>query len=83
MPVSLTPVANGKNVQSEKFLLFFGHLFFGTRVNILRPLPLPGVRIPILFQLFATGSLTPVAKLIPVVYLELLISPCIFKTNLK
>jgi hypothetical protein len=39
MPVSLTPVANGKNVQSEKFFIIFWTPFFGTRVNILRPLP--------------------------------------------
>jgi hypothetical protein len=31
-PVSLTQVANGKNLQSEKFYLFFGH--HCSRVNI-------------------------------------------------
>ncbi len=48
-PVSLTSVANGKNLQPEKFEIFFGHIenFFFTfsiRCNNL-----------ILFPLFATG----------------------------
>jgi hypothetical protein len=54
-PVSLTPAANGKNLQSEKFLLFFW-TNLGDRVNMW-------------IKLFPSRSLLGVSSLIRSLYL--------------